>query len=131
MSTLAVAIVNHVAEDPEEKLFQINEGTLGIYWRKARSIAGITDANFHDLRHTAITRFARSGKFNVLELAAISGHKNLQYLKRYTHLLAEDLAAKILNSSRTGCVMRLNCCCSMYLRAASSVGNAGCGGPES
>ena len=95
LSTLAVAIVNHVAEDPEEKLFQINEGTLGIYWRKARSIAGITDANFHDLRHTAITRFARSGKFNVLELAAISGHKNLQYLKRYTHLLAEDLAAKM------------------------------------
>ena len=41
LSTLAVAIVNHVAEDPEEKLFQINEGTLGIYWRKARSIAGI------------------------------------------------------------------------------------------
>jgi len=31
----------------------------------------------------------------VLEMAAVSGHKTLQMLKRYTHLQAEKLAAKL------------------------------------
>ncbi len=30
-----------------------------------------------------------------MEVAAITGHKTLQMLKRYTHLRAEDLAKKL------------------------------------
>jgi hypothetical protein len=30
-----------------------------------------------------------------MEVAAISGHKTLAMLKKYTHLRAEDLAAKL------------------------------------
>ena len=30
-----------------------------------------------------------------MEVAAISGHRTLQMLKRYTHLKAEDLAQKL------------------------------------
>ena len=55
--------------------------------------AGLTDVHFHDLRHTAITRLAK--KFNILELATISGHKSLKMLQRYTHIKAEDLVGKI------------------------------------
>lgn len=49
---------------------------------------------FHDLRHEATSRLFERG-FNVMEVAAITGHKTLQMLKRYTHLRAEDLAKKL------------------------------------
>ena len=55
----------------------------------------LVDLNFHDLRHEATSRFFEGGRFNVMEVAAITGHKTLQMLKRYTHLKAEDLAEKM------------------------------------
>ena len=36
-----------------------------------------------------------SDKSNVLELAAISGHKQLKMLQRYTHIKAENLVSKL------------------------------------
>ncbi len=39
----------------------------------------------------AVSRFFERG-FNMMEVAATSGHKTLQMLKRYTHLKAETLA---------------------------------------
>ena len=63
-------------------------------WRRAVGKAGISDLRFHDLRHEAVSRlFERD--LNVMEVAAISGHRTLQMLKRYTHLKAEDLAQKL------------------------------------
>ncbi len=56
--------------------------------------AYLVDLTFHDLRHEATSRFFEKG-FNVMEVAAITGHKTLQMLKRYTHLKAEDLAKKL------------------------------------
>lgn len=47
---------------------------------------------FHDLRHEAISRLFERG-LNPMQAAAISGHKTLQMLKRYTHLRAEELVA--------------------------------------
>jgi integrase len=57
--------------------------------------AKIKDFTFHDLRHEALSRLAERGDFSVLEMAAVSGHKTLQMLKRYTHLQAEKLSAKL------------------------------------
>jgi integrase len=51
----------------------------------------LVDLTFHDLRHEATTRFFEKG-LNPMQVAAITGHKTLQMLKRYTHLKAEDLA---------------------------------------
>ena len=63
-------------------------------WRRAVGKARISDLRFHDLRHEAVSRlFERD--LNVMEVAAISGHRTLQMLKRYTHLKAEDLAQKL------------------------------------
>ncbi|MDA8420527.1 MAG: site-specific integrase [Pseudomonadota bacterium] len=56
--------------------------------------AGIKGLRFHDLRHEAISRLFEKG-LNLMEVAAISGHKTLQMLKRYTHLRAEDLAKRL------------------------------------
>jgi integrase len=52
------------------------------------------DLHWHDLRHTAITRLATKLP-NLIELAAVSGHRNLTMLKRYYHPSAVDLAKKI------------------------------------
>jgi integrase len=56
--------------------------------------ANIIGARFHDLRHEATSRIFEKG-LNVMEVAAITGHKTLDMLKRYTHLRAEDLARKL------------------------------------
>jgi integrase len=54
-------------------------------------LAFLVDLTFHDLRHEATSRFFEKG-LNPMQVAAITGHKTLQMLKRYTHLKAEDLA---------------------------------------
>lgn len=59
-------------------------------WRRAVVRAELSDLRFHDLRHEAISRLFERG-LNTMQVAAISGHKTLQMLKRYTHLRAEDL----------------------------------------
>ena len=63
-------------------------------WARACKRAGIEDLRFHDLRHEATSRIFEKG-LNVMEVAAITGHKDLRMLQRYTHLRAEDLAVKL------------------------------------
>ena len=52
------------------------------------------DFHFHDLRHEAITRLFERG-LNIAEVSAISGHKELRMLQRYTHLRAIDLVSRL------------------------------------
>ena len=54
-------------------------------WPAAVRRAGITDFHFHDLRHCAASYLAMSGA-SIVELAEILGHKQLNMVKRYTHL---------------------------------------------
>ena len=54
-------------------------------------VEGLT---FHDLRHEATSRLFEKG-LNPMQVAAITGHKTLQMLKRYTHLRAEDLVGML------------------------------------
>lgn len=63
-------------------------------FERATARAEIEGLRFHDLRHTSITRMAAKLP-NVIELAAVSGHKSLRMLQRYYHPRAEDLARKL------------------------------------
>ena len=63
-------------------------------WHRAVTAAGIKNLRFHDLRHEGVSRLFEIG-LNPMEVAAISGHKTLQMLKRYTHLKAADLVRKL------------------------------------
>lgn len=63
-------------------------------WARTCARAGIEDLRFHDLRHEAVSRLFEKG-LDSMEAAAVSGHKTLQTLKRYTHLKAENLARKL------------------------------------
>lgn len=63
-------------------------------WLDIKRGQGIADFRFHDLRHEAVSRFVEAG-LSDQEVAAISGHKSMQMLKRYTHLRAEDLVERL------------------------------------
>lgn len=54
----------------------------------------VDELTFHDLRHEAISRLFERG-LSIPEVALISGHKNWDTLKRYTHLNPETLASKL------------------------------------
>jgi integrase len=54
----------------------------------------LDDVHFHDLRHEAASRMAEK-LANVLELSAVTGHRDVRMLKRYYHPRAEDLARKL------------------------------------
>lgn len=54
----------------------------------------LLDLHFHDLRHEATSRIAEKLD-NILELSAVTGHKDVRMLKRYYHPKAANLAKKL------------------------------------
>ena len=67
---------------------------FGKAWNSILKKTGIHDFHFHDLRHEAVSRLVEAG-LSDMEVASISGHKNMQMLKRYTHLRTEQLLKKL------------------------------------
>ena len=91
LSRRAVAILETLPRNLDGRVFGTTyDGERQSYVRACRR-AGITGLTFHDLRHEATSRLFEKG-LNPMQVAAITGHKTLQMLKRYTHLRAEDLA---------------------------------------
>lgn len=78
----------------DDRVFPVTPNALKLSWQRAVKRAGVDDLHFHDLRHEATSRLAEKVP-NLIELAAITGHKDLRMLKRYYHPRAEDLAAKL------------------------------------
>ena len=74
--------------------FLVTPNGFRMAWDKLRSLAGLIDLRFHDLRHEAISRFFELG-LNIPGVAVISGHKDPRMLFRYTHLRAADLVDKL------------------------------------
>lgn len=81
-------------ERTDERVFPINGDSVGKAFRRVTDRAGIEDLRFHDLRHEATSRLFEKG-LQLMEVSAITGHKDLAMLKRYTHLDAEKLALKL------------------------------------
>lgn len=63
-------------------------------WTTIRNELQLGDLHFHNLRHEAVSRLVEGG-LSDQEVSAISGHKSMQMLKRYTHLRAEDIVGKL------------------------------------
>ena len=94
LSTKAIKILKLLPKDIEGRVFPLNKGTVSIFFLRAARRAKVDDVHFHDLRHMALTKL--SVKFtNILELASISGHRELKMLQRYVHIKAEDLVIKM------------------------------------
>jgi len=77
------------------KVIPVQRMTLYHVFHAAVVRAGIKDFTFHDLRHESLSRLSERGDFSILEMAAVSGHRTLQMLKRYNHQDAERLAEKL------------------------------------
>jgi integrase len=72
----------------------VQTGHFDKLFREARQRAGLTHIHFHDNRREAATMMAPKLS-NVLELAAITGHKSLSMLQIYYKPKAADLAARL------------------------------------
>lgn len=84
------------------KIFKYTKEGIKSTWRFMTIKLGIEDLHFHDLRHEACSRLFEIGTLDVMEVAAISGHKSLAMLKRYTHLKAQRLVRKLEGSRNKG-----------------------------
>ncbi|MEI7144726.1 site-specific integrase [Pectobacterium brasiliense] len=98
LSSKARQILCGLGERPHHEdgyIFSYTSSGFKSAWRVALKVLAIDDLHFHDLRHEAISRFFELGTLNVMEVAAISGHKSMNMLKRYTHLRAAHLVNKL------------------------------------
>lgn len=93
LSTAAVKVLAALPRAIDGRVFPLTPNAVKQAWDRARARAGLSDLHLHDLRHEATSRLAE--RLNVLELAAITGHRDLRMLQRYTHLSPESLASKI------------------------------------
>ena len=94
LSSRAVATLEALPRNLDGRVFGTTYEGINQSYVCACRRAAITGLTFHDLRHEATTRLFEKG-FNPMEVSAITGHKTLQMLKRYTHLRAEDLAKRM------------------------------------
>jgi integrase len=91
--------LRELTEGRDENMVFLNEGQLqsdrvkarpGIKFREAfdaaKKRAGLPDIHMHDLRHTAASHLIMAG-VDIRTLADILGHRTLQMVQRYTHLL--------------------------------------------
>lgn len=84
------------------RVFSYTPEGLKSTWRFMLLKLGIQDLHFHDMRHEAISRLFELGTLDMMEIAAISGHKSLAMLKRYTHLKAGRLVRKLEGNRHKG-----------------------------
>ena len=94
LSTAAVQVLAALPRHISGVVIPVKYFTLDAAFKRALKRAGLDDVRFHDLRRTAITRMAEKLP-NVIELAAVSGHKSLMVLKRYYRPTATELAQKL------------------------------------
>lgn len=94
LSTRAIETLRLLPISIDGRVLPINFPALETNFKRATRRAGISNLRIHDLRHTATTRLAVKLS-NVLELSAVTGHKQLNMLKRYYHPKPELIALKL------------------------------------
>lgn len=92
LSSRALAVLSALPRHLDGNVWgQVHAASISRAFARACRRAAIDDLRFHDLRHEATSRLFEKG-LNPMQVSAVTGHKTLQMLKRYTHLKAEDLA---------------------------------------
>jgi integrase len=94
LSSRAIKELKKLPVSIDGKLFPCKRSdTFTFYYNQLKKWSGVKK-RFHDTRHTFASRSATSG-WSITEIAAQGGWKQLQVLKRYTHIKAEYLAKKM------------------------------------
>lgn len=111
LSRCAVAVLRGLPRNIKGQVFPITEDSIKKAFSRAIERARtayvnecaksntkpddrLLDLRFHDLRHEATSRIAEKLD-NILELSAVTGHKDIRMLKRYYHPKAATLAKKL------------------------------------
>lgn len=81
-------------------VFGVDKEEITYAMKDIRAATEIEDLRFHDLRHEATSRFFEDTDLEVMEIKAITGHKTLQMLARYTHLRTSRLADRLAGMKR-------------------------------
>lgn len=97
-----LSALNGLPQD-EKQVFRFSIDELRNAWERICKRAFISDLTIHDLRHEAISRIAETGKFSLLDLQAISGHREPRMLQRYAHLCTRKLAERLDEALGTQC----------------------------
>lgn len=95
LSPCALATLDALPRSVDGRVFPLTLNAWRCAWRRTRKRSGLVNFRFHDLRHEATSRFFERGDLGVMEVASITGHKDLRMLSRYTHPRAQDIAAKL------------------------------------
>lgn len=95
LSMRARDVLKSLGTHTSGKVFSYTADGIKSTWRFMLQKLGIQNLRFHDLRHEAVSRLVELGTLDIMEVAAISGHKSLSMLKRYTHLSALRLVSKL------------------------------------
>ncbi|CAB3781276.1 tyrosine-type recombinase/integrase [Pararobbsia alpina] len=99
LSARAMALFDRLPDiKGEPRCFPVSQASVDALWRKVRKKVAngqpqFADLNFHDSRHEATTRLSR--KLNVLALAKMIGHRDIQSLMIYYDETAAELAARL------------------------------------
>lgn len=94
LSTTAVAILREL-QAPAGRVFDISANWISRRFHQACQLAQIEDLRLHDMRHEATSRLFELGSLTDMEIAHVTGHKTMQMLRRYAHLRAANLVAKL------------------------------------
>ena len=94
LSPAALDVLRTLDRTDDPRIFPTSPSAVTQAWSDARKRAGVQGLRVHDLRHEAASNLFELG-FDTMEVAAVTGHKDLRSLKRYTHIDPAHLARKI------------------------------------
>ena len=89
LSARAIELIGRLDHD-KETMLGVSAGVVSTMFRAAVANCGIDNLTFHDARHEATTRLA--GKLQVLDLARVTGHRDIKQLMTYYNKDARELA---------------------------------------
>lgn len=100
LSPNALEILHALPRNVSGSVFGMDKTNITRSMLIAARKAGIKDLRFHDLRHEATSRFFENTDLDVMEVRAITGHKAMQMLARYSHLRTSRLVERLAGGRR-------------------------------
>ena len=104
LSPTALNVQKTIPHCIDGSVFGMTVNLISLALKRVIKKAGIEGLHFHGIWHEAISRLFEDTDLDMMEICAISGHKTLQVLARYTHLRTHRLADRLAGMGRTGAI---------------------------
>lgn len=93
LSSIASQTLREIRKD-DGQVIPLKKTTLNKAWNRILRMCCISNLTWHDLRHQATSLLFEKG-LTAEEVMSITGHTTYAMLARYTHIRAQDLAARL------------------------------------